>query len=101
MDKSFLYCNIVGHIGDGNWHAGIFYDPNIDNQVDECHRLMDFIVDCALDLDGTCTAEHGIGKNKKKFLYKELGNNAVELMQSLKKQLDPNGILCPGNVVDI
>eukprot|EP01084_Bolivina_argentea_P129828 229255_1 len=101
MDKSVLYAPIVGHIGDGNWHASIWYDARKEEQVKEVHRLMEYIVNCALELNGTCTAEHGVGKNKKKFLYKELGHNAVEFMKSLKKHIDPNGILCPGNVVDV
>ena len=94
MDKSILYCAIVGHIGDGNWHAAIFYDCNKKEQIDEAFRLNQFIVNCALSLNGTCTAEHGIGKNKRKFLCKELGDITVDFMRDLKHFLDPNDVLC-------
>lgn len=101
IDESILHCVILGHIGDGNFHVGIFYDPNIKKQVLEMKRLNYFIVDLALKLNGTCTAEHGVGKRKKKFLEKELGTNTVQFMKKLKRYIDPNCILSPGNIVDV
>ena len=101
MDKSILYCAIVGHIGDSNWHAAILYDAKDPNQVKEAFRLNEFIVNTALKLEGTCTCEHGVGKNKRKFLPQELGHDTVNFMKRLKKHIDPNNIFCPGNVVNV
>lgn len=92
---------VVGHIGDGNWHANIFYDPNNERDVREAHRLNDLIVSTALKLEGTCTAEHGVGKHKTKWLPQELGHNTVHFMKSLKRHIDPHCILNPGNVIEV
>lgn len=101
IESSSLSCPIVGHIGDGNWHSVIIFDKSKVSEIREAERLNKFIVLCALDLDGTCTAEHGIGKHKKEFLVQELGEVNVDFMRSLKKLIDPNNILAPGNIVDV
>ncbi len=61
---------------------------------------MKYIVNKSLEMEGTCTAEHGVGVRKKKYLKKELGENAVEFMGGLKKFVDPKNIMNPGKVVD-
>ena len=59
---------MVGHVGDGNFHATIIYDPS----KKEDHKMIrDFsnkLIDKALMLEGTVTGEHGIGINKKEYL---------------------------------
>eukprot|EP01083_Nonionella_stella_P008868 25670_1 len=101
MDKSWLNTPIVGHIGDGNWHTVLFFDKNKPKDVEEAQRLNDLIVKTAIKLNGTCTAEHGVGKHKVKWLKHELGQNTVDFMKSLKQHIDPNLILNPGNIVAV
>ena len=50
----------------------------------------------AIAADGTCTGEHGVGLHKMQFMAEEHGDNALELMRSLKHAFDPNNILNPG-----
>ena len=50
-------------------------------------------------MDGTCTGEHGVGLGKRKYLAAEFGDEAVDLMRTLKRALDPDNILNPGKVV--
>jgi D-lactate dehydrogenase (cytochrome) len=50
-------------------------------------------------MDGTCTGEHGIGLHKLDFLVHEAGEEAVDLMRTIKHALDPNNIFNPGKVI--
>ena len=54
----------------------------------------------ALELNGTCTGEHGIGIGKMKLLKEELGDDTINVMKSIKKALDPKNLLNPGKVLD-
>ncbi|KAJ3854263.1 D-lactate dehydrogenase cytochrome oxidoreductase [Lentinula lateritia] len=56
------------------------------------------LVHRALDLDGTCTGEHGVGIGKKQYLSEELGEGTVELMRSIKNAVDPLNLLNPGKL---
>jgi D-lactate dehydrogenase (cytochrome) len=49
-------------------------------------------------MDGTCTGEHGIGLHKIDFLIHETGEDAVDMMRSIKHALDPNNIFNPGKI---
>nr|MCU0773397.1 2-hydroxy-acid oxidase [Ideonella sp.] len=51
--------------------------------------------------EGTCTGEHGIGLHKQGFLLDEAGHEAVELMRTLKRALDPRNILNPGKIFSL
>jgi D-lactate dehydrogenase (cytochrome) len=53
----------------------------------------------AIAMDGTCTGEHGIGLHKLDFLVHEAGEEAVDLMRTIKHALDPNNIFNPGKVI--
>ena len=50
-------------------------------------------------MEGTCTGEHGIGLGKKKFMVREHGADAVEVMRALKAALDPDDLLNPGKIL--
>ena len=90
---------LVGHAGDGNMHAIIFFADVPEEYARVQRDFNDRIVAKAISLGGTCTGEHGIGIGKQKFLSRELGEGAVALMRRLKALLDPNGILNPGKVI--
>lgn len=52
----------------------------------------------AMELDGTCTGEHGIGMGKRRLLQKEIGDTGIQIMKQLKNMFDPKGIMNPGKV---
>ncbi|KAL5532904.1 DLD1_1 [Sanghuangporus sanghuang] len=94
IHESGLKAGIIGHVGDGNFHALILFHNDEELQkVSECvHRL----VHRAIALDGTCTGEHGVGVGKKEYLDGELGTGTVELMRRVKDAIDPKHIMNPG-----
>ncbi len=95
--QSGLIAPIVGHVGDGNFHTLILVDPASPEEIARAQALHDRMVARALDLDGTSTGEHGIGTGKIAFLERELGG-AVDVMRSIKRTLDPAGIMNPGKI---
>ena len=98
MDDLGLFASILGHIGDGNFHESILYnskDPKERAAVEKCIHDM---VDRALEMEGTCTGEHGIGLGKKDSLVKELGLETIGVMQSIKHSLDPHWLMNPGKI---
>ena len=94
-----LRAPMVGHVGDGNFHTTILYDPNKKDDYKMIRDFSDKLIDKALSLDGTITGEHGIGIQKKTYLKKQHPDN-IPLMKALKKTMDPNNILNPGKIFD-
>ena len=95
-----LKAPMVGHVGDGNFHVTIIYDPKKENEYKYIRDFSDKLVDMALKLEGTITGEHGIGLQKKEYLLKQHPDN-VPLMKLIKKSFDPNNIMNPGKVFDL
>ncbi len=89
---------LLGHVGDGNFHLGINFDPSSPDEVARAHALSDKVAARAIALGGTCTGEHGIGLGKLGFMQDEHGA-ALQVMRSLKAALDPHNLLNPGKVL--
>jgi D-lactate dehydrogenase (cytochrome) len=89
---------IVGHVGDGNFHQMVLYDPNDPQGLERAWDMDRRIVERGLSLGGTCSGEHGIGLGKREFLEREHGAEALAVMRGLKASLDPKGILNPGKM---
>jgi D-lactate dehydrogenase (cytochrome) len=88
---------VVGHVGDGNFHVILLLDPANAGERNAAKRFNDALVARAIQLDGTCTGEHGIGMGKRESLRQELGG-AVDLMADIKRALDPRGLMNPGKI---
>jgi D-lactate dehydrogenase (cytochrome) len=89
----------LGHVGDGNFHMGFLIRMDSPEEIREAERLNGLLVNRAIALGGTCTGEHGIGYGKAKFMRREHGDAAVEVMKVLKRSLDPDNIMNPGKVL--
>ncbi len=98
IEQSPLSAPILGHVGDGNFHAILLIDPDSEQELEAAQHLSDQMVERALAVGGTCTGEHGIGFGKTKFMEQEHGP-AWQIMGSLKRALDPHNILNPGKLV--
>ena len=89
---------IVGHVGDGNFHIAYLVDPTIPAERELAERLNQELVQRAIDVQGTCSGEHGIGLHKMDFLVNEAGAGAIDMMRTLKRALDPKNIMNPGKI---
>ena len=99
LQETGLKAPMVGHVGDGNFHVTIVYDPNKDNEYQYIREFSDKLIDKALKMEGTITGEHGIGLQKKEYLLRQHPDN-IPLMKLIKKSFDPNNIMNPGKIFD-
>jgi D-lactate dehydrogenase (cytochrome) len=98
LKESGLEYIIFGHIGDCHLHLNIF--PRNENEAEHARKIYGRCVAQAVMLGGTVSAEHGIGKLKRKYLAVMMGERYLNEMAAIKHVLDPNGILGRGNIFD-
>jgi D-lactate dehydrogenase (cytochrome) len=99
IERHGLVAPIVGHVGDGNFHAALLVKMDDPEEVKGAKAFMERLSERALVMEGTCTGEHGIGQGKKHFMEPEFGAAAVALMRALKRAVDPDNIMNPGKIV--
>jgi D-lactate dehydrogenase (cytochrome) len=99
MDEEGVVGAIIGHVGDGNFHASLVIRPDVPDDLERACRVNERIVEFALSLGGTCTGEHGVGIGKKKYQEREHGA-AIDVMRAIKSVIDPLHIMNPGKLVD-
>lgn len=97
IEASGMIGPIVGHVGDGNFHVLLLVDTDNPTEIATAEDIIGRLAKRAIEMDGTCTGEHGIGQGKQKYMQQEHGN-ALVLMQAIKAALDPNNILNPGKI---
>jgi D-lactate dehydrogenase (cytochrome) len=98
LTKANLPGPILGHVGDGNFHAILMFDEGDDAATERAKEVHHRMVKRALALGGTATGEHGIGIGKRRYMSEEHGP-AWAVMGDIKQALDPQGILNPGKLV--
>lgn len=89
---------IVGHVGDGNFHATPLIDMDNPDEIAAAEEFISYLNDLAISMDGTCTGEHGIGQGKQPYLKRELGPATV-YMAAIKTAFDPDNIMNPGKIL--
>ncbi|CUH66468.1 putative FAD-linked oxidoreductase [Thalassovita gelatinovora] len=89
---------ILGHVGDGNFHAILLFDDANPDEVKAVEALSHRMVERSLAMGGTATGEHGIGIGKKKYMEAEHGA-AWDVMGDMKRVLDPQNIMNPGKML--
>lgn len=94
--KLHLFGPLVGHVGDGNAHSLIVFKDGDEAEFRRVQAFVHRMVDAAHDLEGTCTGEHGIGRGKRMYLKRELGEGSLALLRSIKTVIDPSGLMNPG-----
>lgn len=99
IDKATIPGPILGHVGDGNFHAILLVEPGNKAEMEEAKHLSARLAERALRLGGTVTGEHGIGMGKVDYMAREHGEAGVAVMRTLKAALDPKGIMNPGKML--
>jgi len=98
--KFGLRAPMVGHLGDGNFHVLLPFDPEDKETYKKIREFNDLLINKALELKGTITGEHGVGLHKKEYLLKEHADN-IPLMKLIKRSIDQNNIMNPGKIFDL
>jgi FAD/FMN-containing dehydrogenase len=87
---------LFGHIGDGNIHIVVGVDPE---RADMRRQLDEAVFGLLAEHEGSVSAEHGIGVDKRPYLALSRSPVELDLMRRLKQSLDPGGVLNPGKVI--
>jgi D-lactate dehydrogenase (cytochrome) len=98
LEAERLLAPIVGHVGDGNFHTQILFDPDDADERARVEAVAKRMVRRALAMGGTCSGEHGIGLGKIDSLALEHGE-ALGVMAAIKRALDPRGLMNPGKIL--
>ncbi len=96
VEKNQINYVIYGHFGDSHMHLNML--PKNENEFDLAKKLYFNICAKAVELNGTVSAEHGIGKLKRKYFELMYSEKEILQMAKIKKMLDPNFILNFGNI---
>ena len=91
---------IFGHVGDGNFHCALLFDPESPDEYKACKETASKLANRAISRGGTCTGEHGIGVGKRGQLEAQFGPTGIAVMKSIKDAVDPKGIMNPGKVLN-
>lgn len=100
LERFGLPGGIVGHVGDGNFHALLMIDVTSQEEITKADKFNESIVLYALERGGTCTGEHGVGVGKQKYQEKEHGA-ALMVMEKIKRALDPDNLMNPNKIMKL
>ena len=89
---------IFGHIGNSHFHGDLFTKTS--EEYDRAIQCYNNCISEALRLEGTVSAEHGIGKLKKKYLLQMFGQDGIDEMKRIKQIFDPKNLLGRYNLFD-
>uniref|UniRef100_A0A0D2YJJ8 D-lactate dehydrogenase (cytochrome) n=1 Tax=Fusarium oxysporum (strain Fo5176) TaxID=660025 RepID=A0A0D2YJJ8_FUSOF len=95
-----LFSSVLGHVGDGNFHQMVMYNPKRPTDVTKVKDFINGMMHKALEMEGTVSGEHGIGIGKKHCLLEELGPDTIGVMKAIKGRLDPHWLMNPGKIFD-
>ena len=99
-DRVGLATPTFGHAADGNFHVHIMYDRDNPEHCRKAEKAILEVMTKVVELGGAITGEHGIGIAKSPFLPLQHTPAEIGAMLAVKRALDPNGILAPGQMFE-
>lgn len=97
-DEHRVQIATIAHVGDGNLHPLMLSEPGDDAARLRTQQAFEEMIDIAIGLGGTVTAEHGVGLLKRRGLVAELDPHSLLLQRAIKDALDPLHLFNPGKV---
>merc|ERR1711971_523822 len=98
IQENDLVGPMVGHVGDGNFHTMLLFDPTDPDEYKRCKDVANRMAREAIALGGTCTGEHGVGQGKMGLLKEQFGEGGIRVMRQVKAAMDPQNLMNPGKV---
>ena len=87
-----------GHAGNGNIHVNLLAHPDDADEMQRAEACLSEVFDLVLRLGGTLSGEHGVGREKRAFVAREIDPATLGLMRGIKRVFDPGNILNPGKM---
>ncbi|MEO1767505.1 FAD-binding oxidoreductase [Thiobacter aerophilum] len=87
-----------GHAGNGNIHVNLLVNPDDEAELARAMTCLDRIFELVIRLRGTLSGEHGVGREKRPYVGREIDPVTLGVMREVKRVFDPKGILNPGKI---
>ena len=102
-DRHGIFVPAYGHAGDGNIHTRIVRNPEWSRREwdERLPTILDELYALTARLGGRISGEHGIGHKRKPFMDRFVSPEYIAMMRSIKRALDPAGVLNPGKIFDL
>ena len=98
--KNFKNIYLYGHLGSGNLHTNILFNPKDLKEREKIWEIREKIINYVIKIGGTTSGEHGTGLLYSKYLLKEIGKKGYEIQKRIKEIFDPKNILNRGKIFD-
>ncbi|MDG1138002.1 MAG: FAD-linked oxidase C-terminal domain-containing protein [Opitutales bacterium] len=96
-----LKIGVFGHCGDGNLHVNFMYNEEDADETQRSVKALTKLMSTVISLGGAISGEHGVGLAKTPFVQEQFNQAEWDAMLSIKKSLDPKGILNPGKIFEV
>jgi glycolate oxidase subunit GlcD len=98
-DREGVQVSNVFHAGDGNLHPNVPFDGRDKDQVERVERVMKEVIHACVEVGGTISGEHGVGKDKRKYMDLIFTHETLEIMAGIRDVWNPRGLLNPGKLL--
>jgi D-lactate dehydrogenase len=99
LSRKYRVANVnFGHAGNGNIHTNFLINPDDVDELARGEDCLNEMFDLVIRLGGTLSGEHGVGREKRPYVGREIDPPTLALMKQIKQVFDPNNVLNPGKL---